>query len=148
MSNTINNTFITLPYSSQIVDNNGNLTSAWRIALSNQLVPTIDRLSKNSGDGGGTTLNGLGFVKANGTTISYDNSSYYPTSNPSSFLSSMTYPNLLSIGSLSNSAGYLYNNGVGTFSYSTPLIGFGGLNCGDSGAVAVVSAGFNCGGSI
>jgi hypothetical protein len=27
----------------------------------------------------GTTLNGLGFVKANGTTISYDNSTYVPT---------------------------------------------------------------------
>jgi hypothetical protein len=29
---------------------------------------------------GGTTLNGTGFVKASGTTISYDNSTYLPTS--------------------------------------------------------------------
>lgn len=30
------------------------------------------------------------------------------------------YTNLTSIGSLANSAGWLYNNGTGTFSYSTP----------------------------
>lgn len=37
---------------------------------------------------GGTTLNGTGFVKANGTTISYDNSTYYLASNPSGFITS------------------------------------------------------------
>lgn len=30
-------------------------------------------------------LNGTGFVKASGTTISYDNTSYYPASNPANF---------------------------------------------------------------
>lgn len=30
------------------------------------------------------------------------------------------YPNLTSIGSLANGTGWLYNNGTGTFSYSTP----------------------------
>lgn len=34
------------------------------------------------GEGSGTTLNGTGFVKATGTTISYDNSTYVPTNNP------------------------------------------------------------------
>lgn len=33
-------------------------------------------------------LNGTGFVKATGTTISYDNSTYYPASNPNSYISS------------------------------------------------------------
>jgi len=33
-----------------------------------------------------TQLNGTGFVKASGTTISYDNSTYYLASNPSSFI--------------------------------------------------------------
>jgi hypothetical protein len=35
-------------------------------------------------------LNGTGFVKASGTTITYDNTSYYPASNPSGYISSYT----------------------------------------------------------
>jgi hypothetical protein len=35
-------------------------------------------------------LNGTGFVKASGTTITYDNTSYYPSSNPSGYISSYT----------------------------------------------------------
>jgi hypothetical protein len=35
----------------------------------------------------GTTLNGTGFVKASGTTITYDNSTYYLASNPSGYTS-------------------------------------------------------------
>lgn len=42
-------------------------------------------------------LNGTGFVKASGTTISYDNSTYYLASNPSNFItSSALTPYLLS----------------------------------------------------
>ena len=33
-------------------------------------------------------LSGLGFVKINGTTISYDNETYYPNSNPNNYLTS------------------------------------------------------------
>ena len=33
-------------------------------------------------------LNGTGFVKATGTTISYDNSTYYLASNPDGFINS------------------------------------------------------------
>jgi hypothetical protein len=40
--------------------------------------------------GSGTTLNGTGFVKASGTTISYDNSTYYLASNPNGYISSYT----------------------------------------------------------
>ena len=35
-------------------------------------------------------LSGLGFVKINGTTISYDNETYYPNSNPNNYLTSTT----------------------------------------------------------
>jgi len=49
-------------------------------------------------------LNGTGFIKASGTTISYDNSSYYLSSNPSSFIS---------LTSLSSGAGISYNNTTG-----------------------------------
>lgn len=35
-------------------------------------------------------LNGTGFVKASGTTITYDNTSYYPSSNPNGYISSYT----------------------------------------------------------
>ncbi len=53
-------------------------------------------------------LNGLGFVKINGTTISYDNSSYYLASNPSSYIP---------LTALSSSAtGLTYNNTTGVFS--------------------------------
>lgn len=38
----------------------------------------IDSLFTGTGTGGGTSLNGLGFVKANGTTITYDNTTYEP----------------------------------------------------------------------
>jgi hypothetical protein len=35
-------------------------------------------------------LNGTGFIKANGTSITYDNSSYYLASNPNGYISSFT----------------------------------------------------------
>lgn len=55
-------------------------------------------------------LNGTGFVKASGTTISYDNSTYYLASNPSSFISRT---------GISANAPILYNNGTGVFSADT-----------------------------
>ena len=39
-----------------------------------------------AGLGGQAALNGTGFVKISGTTISYDNSTYYLASNPSSYI--------------------------------------------------------------
>jgi len=38
----------------------------------------------------GTSLNGTGFVKASGTTITYDNSTYYLASNPSGYITGIT----------------------------------------------------------
>ena len=52
-------------------------------------------------------LNGVGFVKANGTTISYDNSTYYLASNPN---------NYISLTSLAASSPLAYNNTTGGFS--------------------------------
>jgi hypothetical protein len=53
-------------------------------------------------------LNGTGFVKINGTTISYDNSTYYLASNPSSYIP---------LTALSSTAtGLTYTNTTGVFS--------------------------------
>lgn len=56
-------------------------------------------------------LSGTGFVKASGTTISYDNSSYYLASNPS---------NYISLTSLSSGTGISYNNTTGVITNSSP----------------------------
>lgn len=55
-------------------------------------------------------LNGTGFVRVSGTTISYDNTVYYPNSNPSNFIA---------LTSLSALAPVLYNNTTGGFSVDT-----------------------------
>lgn len=54
-----------------------------------------------------TALNGTGFVKASGTTISYDNSTYYLASNPS---------NYITLTSLAATSPLVYNNLSGGFS--------------------------------
>jgi hypothetical protein len=51
-----------------------------------------------AGLGGQAALNGTGFVKISGTTISYDNSTYYLASNPSGYITS------------SNSSNFTINN--------------------------------------
>jgi hypothetical protein len=43
-----------------------------------------------AGLGGQAALSGTGFVKISGTTISYDNSTYYLASNPSSYITATT----------------------------------------------------------
>lgn len=83
--------------------------------------------SGGTSGGSGTTLNGTGFVKANGTTITYDNSSYVPFSGSdiiingsitasSANFSSDTYINSVRIG-----------KGNGNIFDST-VLGFNGLN--------------------
>ena len=52
-------------------------------------------------------LNGTGFVKISGTTISYDNSTYYLASNPSAFIA---------LTALSGTAPIQYNNTTGVIS--------------------------------
>jgi hypothetical protein len=53
-----------------------------------------------------SALNGTGFVKISGTTISYDNSTYYLASNPSAFIA---------LTALTASAPLSYNNTTGAF---------------------------------
>ena len=52
-------------------------------------------------------INGTGFVKASGTTISYDNSTYYLASNPSGYIT---------LSSLTGTTPITYNNGTGAIS--------------------------------
>ena len=52
-------------------------------------------------------INGTGFVKASGTTISYDNSTYYLASNPNGYIT---------LSSLSGTTPITYNNGTGAIS--------------------------------
>ena len=68
-------------------------------------------------------LNGTGFVKASGTTISYDNTTYYPASNPNGYTTNtgtvtsvaLTVPSAFSVsGSPVTSSGTLAITGAGT----------------------------------
>lgn len=59
-------------------------------------------------------LNGLGFIKASGTTISYDNNVYYLDSNPNNYIT-------LS-GITSTATGLTYNNLNGEFSLTNDYI--------------------------
>jgi len=52
-------------------------------------------------------INGTGFVKASGTTISYDNSNYYLASNPNGYIT---------LASLSGTTPITYNSGTGAIS--------------------------------
>jgi hypothetical protein len=61
----------------------GTTAQYWRGDKSWQTLPVYTL----AGLGGQPQLNGTGFVKASGTTISYDNSSYYLASNPNGYTS-------------------------------------------------------------
>ena len=56
-------------------------------------------------------INGTGFVKASGTTISYDNSTYYLASNPNAYIP---------LTALSAGTGINYNNTTGVITNSAP----------------------------
>jgi predicted heme/steroid binding protein len=62
-------------------------------------------------DGKQPQLNGTGFVKATGTTISYDNTTYYPASNPSNFID---------LTDLSAGTGISYDNTTGVITNAAP----------------------------
>jgi len=57
-----------------------------------------------AGLGGQAALSGTGFVKISGTTISYDNSTYYLASNPSSYITATTTSNF----TINNSSPTIY----------------------------------------
>jgi hypothetical protein len=67
-----------------------------------------------SGLGGQPALSGTGFVKISGTTISYDNSTYYLASNPSAYIA---------LTALSSTAtGLTYTNTTGVFSLTSGYV--------------------------
>jgi hypothetical protein len=67
-----------------------------------------------AGLGGQPQLNGTGFVVASGTTITYDNNTYYLASNPNAYIT---------LGSISESAtGLEYNNTTGVFSLTSGYV--------------------------
>jgi len=76
-----------------------NLSTSTSLGTSNILYPSQNAV-KVYADTKQTQLNGLGFVKANGTSITYDNTSYYPASNPNGYLSSI--PNLQQVTTAGN----------------------------------------------
>lgn len=55
-------------------------------------------------------LNGTGYVKMSGTTVSYDNTNYYPATNPNSYISR---------SGVSAAPPLLYNSSTGVFSADT-----------------------------
>jgi hypothetical protein len=62
----------------------------------------------------GTTLNGTGFVKASGTTISYDNSTYFPTSGGTitgNVTISKASPYLILTNTTTGTSGQIYQSG-------------------------------------
>lgn len=89
-------------------------------------------------------LNGTGFVKASGTTITYDNTSYYPASNPNGYISTYTETDTLASvtarGAMTSGDIYTPNNG-GIFFNGNGVYGSGifGRNFGQD-------LGFNAGG--
>ena len=70
----------------------GTTSEYWRGDKSWQTLPVYTL----SGLGGQAQLNGTGFVKASGTTITYDNSTYYLSSNPSGYITGYTETDTLS----------------------------------------------------
>jgi hypothetical protein len=67
----------------------GTTSQYWRGDKTWQTLPVYTL----SGLGGQPQLNGTGFVKASGTTISYDNSTYYLASNPAGYITSASIGN-------------------------------------------------------
>ena len=70
----------------------GTTSEYWRGDKSWQTLPIYTL----AGLGGQAQLNGTGFVKASGTTITYDNSTYYLSSNPSGYITGYTETDTLS----------------------------------------------------
>jgi hypothetical protein len=68
----------------------GTTSQYWRGDKTWQTLPIYTL----SGLGGQPQLNGTGFVKVSGTTVSYDNSTYYLASNPSGYITGISFANV------------------------------------------------------
>jgi hypothetical protein len=85
----------------------GTITTSGTLGITQATTSTNGYLSStdwNIFNGKQAALSGTGFIKISGTTISYDNSSYYLASNPNSFIT---------LSSLSGNSGISYNNTTG-----------------------------------
>lgn len=119
-----------------VADPGGNgvmVRTALNTTTARTLTGTADRITITNGDGtagnptfdiastyaGQNTITTLGTITTgtwNGAAIG----DAYISSAATWNAKQAAYTNLTSIGSLANAAGWLYNNGSGTFSYSTP----------------------------
>ena len=102
----------------------GTTAQYWRGDKSWQTLPIYTL----AGLGGQPQLNGTGFVKASGTTISYDNSTYYLASNPAGYITGITS------GMVTTALGYTPYNASNPNGYITSAsIGNGTLTLNVSG---------------
>ena len=99
------------------------------VTLSNTDVTTALGYTPGTGNGTVTSVTGTTPISSSGgatpnISISLANTTtdgYLSSTDWNTFNGKQTaYTNLSTIGGLANSAGWLYNNGTGTFSYSTP----------------------------
>jgi len=85
------------------------ITAGWTGKLADSRIASADTWNSKQ-----SALNGTGFVTVNGTNISYDNSTYYLASNPSSFIA---------LTALSSTAtGLTYTNTTGVFSLTSGYV--------------------------
>jgi len=68
-------------------DNGASLQVSGKATVSIAPTNPTDVVRKTELDTKQNQINGTGFVKASGTTVSYDNTSYYPASNPNGYTS-------------------------------------------------------------
>ena len=114
-SNTLNipqyqaaGTYVTSVTGTSPISSSGGTTPA--ISISQATTSSNGYLSStdwNTFNGKQAALSGTGFVKISGTTISYDNSTYYLASNPN---------NYIALTALSATGPLSYNSGTGVFS--------------------------------
>jgi hypothetical protein len=117
----------------------GTITTSGTIGITQATTSTDGYLSStdwNTFNGKQPQLNGTGFVKATGTTITYDNSTYYLASNPSGFLNYNIYTN---DGTLSGNR-VVSSGGFGLSFTSTTYIGTAAIGGGGSGKLIVGSS--------
>jgi hypothetical protein len=103
---TFNSKQSALTFSAPLVNTSGTISIPAATSSVNGYLSSADWDTFNNKQ---AALSGTGFVKISGTTISYDNSTYYLASNPSSFITLIA---------LSATAPLSYSNTTGVFSIS------------------------------
>ena len=104
--NTFNSKQAALTFSAPLINTSGTISIPAATSSVNGYLSSADWDTFNNKQ---AALSGTGFVKISGTTISYDNSTYYLASNPSSFITLIA---------LSATAPLSYSNTTGVFSIS------------------------------